>query len=96
MSNRDEYIATMKAQLDQWNAQISDLEARAHEVKDEAQATFNEQLSALRVKRQEGVEKLEEMQEAGETTWEQVKTEAENVRLAFMDAARAFQSHFKS
>lgn len=96
MSNRDEYVATMKAQLDEWAAQISALEARAQEVRDEARASFEEQLNALRVKRQEGEKKLEEMQAAGESAWEQVKAEAENVRVAFMDAARVFQSHFKS
>lgn len=95
MSNKDEYVATMKAQLDEWSAQISALEARAQEVRDDARAAFDEQLSALRVKRQEGETKLAEIQAAGETTWEQVKAEAENVRLAFMDAAHAFQSHFK-
>jgi chromosome segregation ATPase len=96
MSSKNEYIATMKAQLDEWHAEIVALEAKSHEIKEEAKANYEEQLTALRVKRHEGEKKLEELRLASETTWEQVKGEAEHVRLAFMDAVRTFRSHFKS
>jgi hypothetical protein len=44
----------------------------------------------------EGEQNLKEMRLASETAWEDLKAETENVRMAFIDAARAFQAHFKS
>jgi RNA-splicing ligase RtcB len=96
MSTKDEYIATMKAQLDEWGAQIDALEAKADEIRQDARENYEEQLSALRIKRMEGEQNLKEMRLASETAWADLKAETENVRMAFMDAARAFQAHFKS
>jgi hypothetical protein len=96
MSTRDEYVASMKVQLDAWNAEIGVLEARAGEVKDDAKVKFEEQLAALRVKREEGEKKLEEMRLASEGAWEQIKAESENIWAAFKDSVQAFQAHFKT
>lgn len=96
MATKDEYIATMKAQLDEWSAEIDALEAKAHEVRDDAKEKYAQQLAALRVKREEGEKKLEEMREAGESAWEQVKAESEKAWAAFKDSVQAFQAHYKT
>jgi predicted nucleic acid-binding Zn-ribbon protein len=96
MSTRDDYIAKMKTQLDAWNAEIDALEDKASDVRADVKVKYDEQLAALRVKRQEGEKKLDEMQEASETAWEQIKTESENVWAAFKDSVEAFQQHFKT
>ncbi len=95
MTTRDEYIAKMKKQLDEWNAEIDSLVERGHEIKEDARAKYQEQLVALRAKRAEGEKKLEEMQAASESTWEQIKVETEHVWDAFKDAFSTFKTHFK-
>lgn len=95
MSTRDEYVAKLKTQLDEWSSEIGVLEEKARDVKAEALVKYQEQLSALRVKRDEGEAKLEEIKAAGESSWEQLKIETENVWQAFKDSALAFQAHFK-
>lgn len=93
---RDEYVASMKSQLDAWNAEIGVLEAKAGEIREDARVTYEEQLAALRVKREEGEQKLEEMRLASESAWEQIKAESENFWAALKDSVQAFQAHFKS
>ena len=44
----------------------------------------------------EELDKLAEETRKCGISWEDLKAETENVRMAFMDAARAFQAHFKS
>ncbi len=95
LTSRDEYIARMKKQLDEWNASISAMEERGHEIKEEAKVKYQEQLAALRVHRAEGEKKLEEMQAASESTWEQVKLETDHVWEAFKDSYQTFVGHFK-
>ncbi|WP_295446815.1 hypothetical protein [uncultured Thiodictyon sp.] len=96
MSTKDEYVASMKRQLDVWSAEIDALEAKAHEVREDAKEKYAEQLSALRVKRDEGEKKLEEMKAASESAWEQVKVEADKAWAALKDSVQTFQSHYKA
>jgi len=99
MSTRDEYIAKMKTQLDDWSVEISALEERAQDFKDDAKVKYEEQLAVLRAKREEGMIKLEammaEVKSASETAWEQVKTETEHAWEALKDSVATFRTHYK-
>ncbi|MBK1709114.1 MULTISPECIES: hypothetical protein [Marichromatium] len=94
-SSKDDYVAKMKSQLDEWNASIAAMEEKGDEIKGEAKVKYQEQLAALRVQRAEGEKKLKEVQAASENTWEQVKRESDNVWEAFKDSYQAFAAHFK-
>jgi chromosome segregation ATPase len=95
MLKKDEALAAMKKQMDQFSEEIDALETRAHEVKEEARAKFQEQLVVLRAKRQEGEKKLEEMKSATEDSWSRLKAETDNVWDALRDSLSAFKAHFK-
>lgn len=95
MLTRDEYVAQAKLRLDEWNKEIDALEARGHEIQADAKVKYQEQLALLRTKRAEGEKKLDEMQAATESTWEQIKIETDNVWEAFKDSVTAFRAHFK-
>ena len=95
MLTRDEYVAKMKRRLDKWSAEMDVLEAKAHKTQEDAKVKYQEQLIALRAKRQEGEEKLEAIKSATEDSWEQLKAETENVWEAFKDSVHAFKAHFK-
>ena len=95
MLTRDQYVAKMKGQLDQWSTEMDLLEAKVQATKEDAKVKYQEQLVALRAKRKEGEEKLEAIKSASEDSWEQLKAETENVWEAFKDSANAFKAHFK-
>lgn len=95
MLTKDEYVAEMKQRLDDWSAEIDVLQARGHDIKEDAKVKYEEQLVALRTKREEGEKKLEEMQAAAENNWEHIKMESDRVWEAFKDSFDTFKSHFK-
>jgi len=74
---------------------MATLEAKAHKTKEDAKLEYQEQLTALRGKRQEGEKKLEAIKSASEDSWEHLKTETENVWEAFKDSVNQFKSHYK-
>jgi oligoendopeptidase F len=67
--NRDESIAKMKQQLDEWNAKIGDWEGQMHETQTTIKARYENQLETLRQQREEGISKLKQAQESSEAAW---------------------------
>lgn len=67
--NREESIAKMKQQLDEWNARIGDWETQMHETQTTIKARYDKQLDTLRQQREEGISKLKQIQESGEAAW---------------------------
>jgi len=94
MSARDEYVAKMKAQLDQWNAELDELEAKAQKGKAQAQKQYAEQIAALRDKSKQAQGKLAELRNSASDTWENAKTEAEQMWQTLGDAIRSSKDAF--
>lgn len=92
MSTKTIYIDKMKAQLDTLDAQMNLLESKAKEAKKEAQEKYKEEMDKLRHQSKLAVLKLEEMQAAGEDTWESMVDEMEKVRNAFTSSFNYFKS----
>lgn len=95
MLTKDEYVAEMKKRIDNWSAEIDAMQARGHEIKEDVRAKYEEQLVALRAKREQGEKKLEEMHAAAENNWEHLKMDCDRVWDAFKDSFDTFKSHFK-
>jgi len=95
VSARDEYVARMKRELDEWSAEMDALEAGAHEAREDAKVKYQEQLSALHTKRLEGEKRLQAIKAATGDSWEQLRADTENVWDAFKDSVHAFKAHFK-
>lgn len=92
MSKRDAYIEKMKDQLDDLNAKMSELEAKAQEAKDDARAKYKEEMKKLSKQSKLAIAKLDEIKSAGEDTWESMVTEMEKVRDAFKHSFNYFKS----
>ena len=96
MSKQDNFIAKMRSRLDEWNAELHELETRAGSVEAYARDKYRHALEELREKRVAAEIKLEEIRHAGEETWEEVRDDAENTWTAFkaaLDAFRDFSDH---
>ena len=92
MSKRDEYVAKMKQQLDEWNAEIGELEAKAQGIQGDAREEYEEQINNLREKSKAVQDKLEDIKGAGEDAWEGLVADAERV----WDALKHSLNYFKS
>ncbi len=92
MSKRDEYIAKMKLQLDELDAKMDSLEAKAEDAKDDAIAKYKQEMADLRHQSKLAKGKLEEMKAATEDGWETMVAEMEKIRDAFKHSFSYFKS----
>lgn len=92
MATRDEYVAKMKRQLDEWNADIEKLEARLAEVTGPAREKLEPYLAKARAGRDEAVRKLAELKASGEESWDKLENEAEHIWKTLRQSINYFKS----
>lgn len=73
MSMKKAYEEKLQAQLDEWNAEIEKLKAKADKAEADAKIEYYEQIEKLREQQQEAQAKLNELRRAGEDAWEDLK-----------------------
>lgn len=95
MSTRDEYIRKMQAKLEEWNADIDTLTAKAGNVTEELKKDYNEQIESLKAKQAVARQKIKEMQGSGENAWEDLKAGIELAWTAIGEAVDSAKSRFK-
>ncbi|MDD2557771.1 MAG: coiled coil domain-containing protein [Desulfuromonadaceae bacterium] len=78
MDKRQIYIDKMKAKLDEWNADISKLQAKADGASANMQLKFRQEVEHLKQQRAEAAEKLAALQKASDSAWEDLKVGLEN------------------
>jgi chromosome segregation ATPase len=77
MQTKDEYLAKLKAQLDEWEADLAHLREKAADASDDVKATLEEQIAGLKAKWEEGAERRQHIVDAADDKWEAIKDEAE-------------------
>jgi uncharacterized coiled-coil DUF342 family protein len=95
MSNRDEFIRKMQEKLGEWNAEIDRLTVKAEEASADVRKEYNEQIVTLKSKQAEARQKIEELQHAGESALEDLKTGVELAWSALGEAIDSARSRFK-
>jgi uncharacterized coiled-coil DUF342 family protein len=93
--NRDAYIQKLKAKIDEWNADIDKLMAKARQAKAEKEVEYREQIETLRAKRSELESKLEQVQQASESTWQDLKKGFETSWEALKEGYAAAKARFE-
>ena len=92
---RKAYEEKLDAQLDEWNAQIALLKARADKAKAGAKIEYYKTIDALQHKQDEARTKSHELKTSGDEAWEDLKTGAEKawdeVKNAFHEAISKFK-----
>ena len=92
--NRDEYIAKLKSQIDQWNAEAAKWEAKAKQAQAGAQAEYARQLEQYRARREAAMGELKRVQSASADAWKDMMQGADaalkNMQEAFDKARREF------
>jgi predicted RNase H-like nuclease (RuvC/YqgF family) len=94
VTSRHEYIDKLKEKLDEWDADIDELEARAQNTKTELEFEIKDQITALKVRRDIMKLKLNEIRDSSEEAWEDIKAGAEEAWADVKDAMKKAKSHF--
>jgi len=95
MSTKDEFVRKMHAKLDQWNADIDALSAKADQTEASARAEYHKQLDVLRSKRDQARGKLSEVESASEGAWQDLKAGVELAWESVSEAVRSASARFK-
>lgn len=94
--NRDEYIEKLKAKLDEWGVDIEKLQSRAGEMAATARKECDEQISNLRVRRQDLEKKLRVLAGEAETAWKDMKVGIDAAADALGAAVKAARTRFSA
>jgi hypothetical protein len=95
MSKRDEYVAKLKAQLDEWNADIGKWEAKAKGAQADARAEYEKHLDAVRRQRDQAMEQMRQVQAAAGDAWLDLAKGADEAWGIARDAFTKAASHFR-
>ena len=77
-----------ETRLAEYKKEIDHLQAKAEKLEGDAKAKAEQQLTALRLKRDEVVEKLKDLGSAGEGAWGQIKS---GIEAAMEDLGKAYK-----
>ena len=92
MTTKNVYIEAMKAQLDELNANMTKLDAKAKEAKADARDAYLEEMRKLRHQSKVASAKLDELKDASQDNWDIMVKEADKVREAFVHSFNYFKS----
>lgn len=95
MSMKEAYERKMRAQLDEWDAEISKLKARADKAQADAQLEYYKQIEDLRERQRRANEKLDELRQASDTAWQDLRAGVESAWDSMAEAMRKASSRFK-
>ncbi len=95
MTNKEAHLQKMQAKLDEWDANINTMKAKASGASADAQIELNKQVDDLKSERSEMKQKYEELKDASEDAWEDIRDGAEaawdRVALSFKNAKDRFK-----
>lgn len=92
MQKRDAYVEKIKLELDELNAKMGKLEAKAKETKKDARDTYKREIDRLHQQSQLAIAKLDELKAARKDSWESMVSEMERIRDAFNHSFHYFTS----
>ncbi|MFW6362255.1 MAG: hypothetical protein ACOC0D_00285 [Spirochaeta sp.] len=95
MTTREEFIQTLKTRLDEWNANIDELEAQLHKTEAEARIQLEQQLQELKKKRDSARNDLHSLQSASEEAFKDMSGGMELAWSAISESFRSALSRFR-
>ncbi|MDI5983371.1 coiled coil domain-containing protein [Halomonas sp. M4R5S39] len=95
MTNREAYEQKLQAKLDEWQAEVDRLRARAKGAEADARIEYQEEIDRLEAQRNEARQKLAELQRASDDAWEDVKAGVERAWDSLNEAIKSARSRFK-
>ncbi|MEX2473044.1 MAG: coiled coil domain-containing protein [Gemmatimonadota bacterium] len=95
MNDKELYQQQKRAQLDEWQAEVDQLKAKASGASATAQLKLNEHVAVLKDKIEEGKARLAEIEEANDDAWESMKDGVDSAWDSMKSAFREAVDRFK-
>jgi hypothetical protein len=95
MSTRDEYVAKLKAQLDEWNAEVGKWETKAKGAQADARIEYEKLLEASRRQRDQAMEQMRQGQASAGDAWQDLAKGADQAWTKAREAFTKAGSHFR-
>jgi len=92
---RDAFVKKIKARIDEWNAEIDRLKARAEQAEADARIEYHDEIQELKNYRNDARKKLDKLQHAGEGAWEDLRAGVEMAFDAMNQAVNSARNRFK-
>ncbi len=92
---RDAFVKKIKASIDEWNAEIDRLKARAEQAEAEARIEYHDEIQELKNYRDDARKRLSRLEQAGEGAWEDMKAGVEMAFEAMSQAVSSARNRFK-
>ena len=94
MEDKKSYLQMLADQLREWDTEIDELKVKAHLAKADAKDELAKQLEELRVKREAAQGKLQQLQNAGDEAWDDIKVGVEKSWTEMKGVFRSALSKF--
>jgi chromosome segregation ATPase len=94
MQDKKSYLEMLADQLREWDTEIDELKVKAHLAKADAKDELAKQLEELRAKREMAQGKLQQLQNAGDEAWDDIKAGVEKSWTEMKGAFRSALSKF--
>ena len=95
MGMKETYEQKLQAKLDECDAEIKKLMAKADKVEADAQLEYYKQIAELRSMQEAANEKLAELKVASDDAWEDIKAGLESARDSLGNALESASSRFQ-
>jgi hypothetical protein len=95
MEEKKSYLKKMAEGLEQLDAKVAELKAKAAKAGEEAKEEIDKKVAELTAKQQEARQKLQELKEAGGEKWESLKGRAEKARDSLEETLTKILAKFK-
>jgi|KBSSwiStaDraftv2_1062776.scaffolds.fasta_scaffold21911_3 hypothetical protein len=95
MPTRDEYVASLKNQLDQWNLEVARWETKATAAEDELRKAYRAQLHRVEARREKALYTLKLLQGATTAAWGDLRWGVDDAWDRLHDAMKEARSHFE-
>lgn len=95
MSMKQAYEKKLRAQLNEWSAEIDKLKAKADKAEAEAQVEYYEKIEELRTMQRDVANKLIELEESSDDAWEDIKAGINSAWDSLDGALKSAAQRFK-
>jgi len=95
MNTKNEFVSKIHSKLDRCNNEIDALVAKADQTEEKVKTELRPHIEALHSKREEAHKKLQEVEQASESAWEDMKMGIETAVGNIGEAINLAKSRFK-
>jgi uncharacterized coiled-coil DUF342 family protein len=95
MSKKEAYEQKLQAQLNEWNAEIDKLKAKADGAEADLKLEYYKQAEELQSKQAAAAHKLAELKHASDDAWEDLKSGIDSAWDSLGNALKSATSRFK-